>query len=389
MCRPAQPGVLQLIRGQLPFARKTSTGAQAGAPGRRYARFMSAAHAASHPWHRNLPAIGTDEQFAALRRLLEETDYSEDGIRKRLNVETLDEYSTPLAGPRPVERPLDVLIRLFFDCVLISEAGASAILGPEVIALLDSLKLLVRDPAFPEQVYASAAILPAAGIVTVCDRGPVSPDGTRTELPEDVVYPPIFDTTKLFLKGLPQSPCEALLDLGTGAGVAAILRTPFAKHVWASDISERCVHFTEFNRRLAGISNMSVVLGDLYGAVAGLTFDRIVTHPPYVPENRVSKLVFRDAGQDGEQIIRRAIEGVPGVLRPGGRFYSLQMATDREGEKLEDRVRKWLGAASGEFDVVVLVHSSRSVPQYLAESAVHRPVNLEQTRELVEMWQSN
>ena len=71
----------------------------------------------------------------------------------------------------------------------------------------------------------------------------------------------------------------------------------------------------------------------MYEPVAGLEFDRIVTHPPYVPVSKPTH-VFRDGGDDGELILRRAIEGLPRapcsrrkVLRAdtdlgsGGRFH--------------------------------------------------------------------
>jgi SAM-dependent methyltransferase len=117
---------------------------------------------------------------------------------------------------------------------------------------------------------------------------------------------------------------------------------PNAGHVWATDISTRCTIFAEFNRRLAGLENMTVVEGDMYAPVEGLTFDRIVTHPPYIPAKQ-TELIFRDGGEDGEQIIRRAVEGLPRFLRPGGKFYALLMATDREGEDFQQRIRNGWG----------------------------------------------
>ena len=48
------------------------------------------------------------------------------------------------------------------------------------------------------------------------------------------------------------------------------------------------------------------------------------------------------------------VEGLPRFLRPGGTFYALLMATDRENEEFEQRIRKWLGADEGSFDVVLV-----------------------------------
>lgn len=68
----------------------------------------------------------------------------------------------------------------------------------------------------------------------------------------------------------------------------------------------------------------------------------IVAHPPYIPDG-ANKLLFRDGGEDGEQIFRRIVQGLPQYLKPGGRFYCVTTATDRENESLQDRVRGWLG----------------------------------------------
>src|SRR5439155_22250135 len=117
--------------------------------------------------------------------------------------------------------------------------------------------------------------------------------------------------------------------------------------------------FADFNRRINGISNFVASAGDLYEPAGGLTFDRIVAHPPYVPVYR-PQLIFDSGGQDGEQIVRRIIEGLPRYLRPGGRFTALTMGSDRgdsdqgrsdRDHPFEHRLREWLGSREAEFDV--------------------------------------
>ncbi|HEV3202441.1 MAG TPA: class I SAM-dependent methyltransferase, partial [Bryobacteraceae bacterium] len=294
----------------------------------------------THRWFEKLPQLGTDADFTALRHLLGESGYTEEAILKQLNIESIENYCVPPKGGRPIQDSLDGLIALFFDCGFVEESKLAASMPPDTVPLLDRLGLLVRDPAPEGMVFAAAAILPAYGVLTICDRG-AAPDGSRTPYPQDIVYPPVFDTTQRFIGELPSTPCDAMLDLGTGTGIAALLGAPKARHVWATDVTDRAVLFTEFNRRLAGLENMTVGKGDLFDPVAGLTFDRIVIHPPYVPAKvRRSDHVFAVSGDDGEQIIRRTVEGLPQYLRPGGRFYSLQVATDREGEDFEERIRK-------------------------------------------------
>ena len=78
-----------------------------------------------------------------------------------------------------------------------------------------------------------------------------------------------------------------------------------------------------------------------------------MAHPPYVPVGQ-STYVYRDGGDDGEQVLRRIVEGLPEHLAPGGRFYGFGMASDREGEFFERRIRRWLGEAESEFDVLLV-----------------------------------
>ena len=68
-----------------------------------------------------------------------------------------------------------------------------------------------------------------------------------------------------------------------------------------------------------------------------------------------SKWIFFDGGDDGEQVTRRIIEESPRYLRPGGTLYCLAMASDRVERPLEQRIREWLRAGAGEFDVAVVV----------------------------------
>ena len=351
---------------------------------------MAAPQNTAFPWHAQEPRLGTDQEFSRLRQLLRDADYSPAGLSKRLGVEDLEKYPPQPADEliaRPLVDALDALMRLFYHSVYAQEADAARVLPPGTLELLDSLGLLAHDPSRSGMIYGASAILAASGILTVCDRGNHTPGGQHCELPPDVVYPAIFDTTRRFLEDLPDTRCDAMLDIGTGTGIAALLGARSARHVWATDITERSVRFAEFNRRLHGITNMTVEMGDLFTPVEGLNFDRIVIHPPYVPAKK-SRLVFRDAGQDGEQIIRRTIEELPRFLRPGGRFYSRQMATDREGESLEERVRKWLGPAQSEFDIVTGAQSMQAPPEFIGNLIFAGRLEAENIEGLLETWKA-
>jgi SAM-dependent methyltransferase len=351
---------------------------------------MASPQPTSHPWHKELPRLGSDAEFAALRRVFLDSGYSTEGLKRHLNVAELREYKTPPAEVRdaqPVERPIDALIRLFLDAVYVEEAALARALPGDVVSALWSLNLLARSPHHEGLCYSNVSIPPVGGVLTTMDRA-AGPDGTLCALPADVVYPAVVENTLDFIAGIPSSPCDALLDLGTGTGIAALEGARYARHCRGTDIIARPVRFAEFNRRLNGLDNMTTLQGDLYEPVEGLTFDRIVTHPPYVPARKTG-LIFRDGGEDGEQVIRRVVEGLPRFLRPGGRLYSLHMASDRTGEPYEQRIRKWLGSQQAEFDVVVVTLKIHEPKEFLGRQLNVIKRDPGDVSFWMEMWEAN
>jgi hypothetical protein len=173
---------------------------------------------------------------------------------------------------------------------------------------------------------------------------------------DDTVYPAFTDSTRLFLQLLPDSPCERLLDLGTGCGVGAIHSAAGAGHVWATDISDRAARFTRFNAALNGATNITTGTGDLYEPVEGLTFERIIAHPPYMPSVR-QRVLFQDGGPDGEQVTRRLLGDLAGHLAPGGQCFVTCTLSDRGGRRAESRVREMVGPGGRDFDVAVIAAS--------------------------------
>ncbi len=312
-------------------------------------------------WQRYVPRACSDEDLQALRSLLAGYDTSQGTI-----------------------------FQLFHECFWVSEEELPA----GVLDCLERLGLIARDTVFPGLIYATAAILPVSGELIVCDRGG-APDGSDYPLQPDTVYPPIFDNTRWYLARLPATPCDAMLEMGTGSGIGAIMGARHARCVWATDIADRAVQFARLNCRLAGLDNVTVVEGDLYSPVEGLTFDRIVFHPPWVPRLQ-SAFVFGDGGEDGEAIIRGSIEGLPRFLRPGGRFYAIVLASDREGERFEQRVRRWLGAAGSpqvlvdkdRFDVAFAELARDSPDGFLAHNLARGSISERDIPLWTELWKA-
>ncbi len=338
---------------------------------------------------RGLPYLGADEEFAAVRQLFQGCGFDERGVAGRLEIEDIAHFKSMRQGRRNAldfQSPLDALIRLFLDGEVVDDAVAHTLLPQGAIELLAALNLLARAPGPSADWRSTILIYPGHGLLMASDRA-LDPNRPEVPPPPDAVYPAAIENTPEFIAALPESPCEALLDLGTGSGIAALLAaSEYARHAWGVDITARAVHFAEFNRRLNRIVNTTFLEGDMYAPVEGLTFDRIVAHPPYVPAAK-TRLIYRDGGEDGEQILRRAIEGLPRFLRPGGTFYAAAMAADCEGEMVEDRIRKWLGANREEFDLVLLSHWLREPDQFILQTRAKGDLPASEIRYLEELWQ--
>jgi len=212
-------------------------------------------------------------------------------------------------------------------------------------------------------LYARALLYPVAGVFIASDRHSLPDDG-EFEPPPDIVFPAIFGGTLRFLQLLPRNWNGAALDLCSGTGIGAIVLGRSGKTTVSADITERAAVFAQFNCVLNNVSNVEVLRGDLYEAVAGRTFGCIVAHPPYVPSLE-AKAIWRDGGTIGESLVKRIVEGLPEHLDPGGIFFCVSLGVDTEEAKFEERVRGWLGARAEEFDIIFACQESREPRQVL------------------------
>jgi carbamoyltransferase len=298
---------------------------------------------------------GSPQQFAGLRDILGRAEYVESKLCARLGINSLVDYQP--SERMPPTDTLDVLERLFMNCDSLPAEVVRPLLSDVGCELLADLGLITQDA---DGLWSGTVLLyPANSFWIVSDRW------LRHDSAEDVVYPAITAATQHFLAGLPETPCDALLDLCSGTGIAGLMAASrYARHAWAFDITERSTRFAEFNQALNSVPNFTAAQGDLFEPAGDQTFDRIVVHPPYVPVTG-NVLIYRDAGQDGEQVLRRVIEDAPRYLRPGGRLYCQAMGSDRLGATFDVRVRQWLGDRSAEFDVLLAAHEVSSPAEML------------------------
>ncbi len=316
--------------------------------------------------------IGTPEQFARVRAALVAAGYTADAVAARAGARTIYEFKAVYEGRTQaveINDALDLLIRLFMDSMPQDEALVARWLPADAIMAMSALGLLRRPAGRPGHWEASVLLYPAEDLWIISDADANPAHATPETTPVDVVYPAISRNTGRFLSYIPQRPVEHFLELCGGTGIAALRAARLSKRSWTADITGRATAFADFNARLNGLANVEAVAGDLYQPLAGQTFDLIVAHPPYVPATE-QKFIFRDGGEDGEQITRRIIVGLPEFLRKGGRMYCTCLATDRKDALLEQRVRAMLGPAEAEFDVVVVTMQEYDPLEYYARSAV-------------------
>lgn len=298
------------------------------------------------------PRIGSPAQLALVRQFLKESGYSERGICQWAGIESIHLFKSVEDGRKThttITSRLDALVALFMDTVLVRNADLDQWIPAPVRDALLELQLIM--PA-GDAHHATVLLYPVEGFFVISDLTRDPDPAKAAPLADDVVYPAITTSSGRFLKQLSRTPSRRFLEMCAGTGIAALIGSRRAEHAWSLDITARSTHFASFNAALNGVTNFTALQGDLFEPVKGMTFDRIVAHPPYVPAAE-QKIIYRDGGEDGEQITRRILAGLHEFLEPGGRYQCTCVASDRTDARLEDRIREMLGPSQGEFDVLL------------------------------------
>jgi methylase of polypeptide subunit release factors len=250
-----------------------------------------------------------------------------------------------------VEDANAALVRLLIDGEPLDEALARRLCGDDGVDALVTLGALERGA--DGALVATVLLAPLDGVWIASDR-PGHPGETRP-MARDVVFTAHNDLTKEFLGVIPAAPGARVMELCAGTGVAALLAARHgAREAWATDIGARSTHFARFNARLSDLPQVRCEVSDVWSAAEGETFDLVTAHPPYVPAF-ANEVEYRDAGADGEEVTARIVAGLPAHLRDGGRASFTCVLTDRRDERIEARLRRWLGEAAAEFDIAVML----------------------------------
>jgi len=125
---------------------------------------------------------------------------------------------------------------------------------------------------------------------------------------------------------LPLKADDAVLEIGTGSGLIALLAARAGHQVLATDVVPECCACAKANALLNGVAErMEVRAGDLFEPIGDRAFDVIATNPPQMPtppDRDWGDLVSRadNGGPDGWSALGPIIDQAPQYLKPGGRL---------------------------------------------------------------------
>ncbi|HEY5910988.1 MAG TPA: methyltransferase, partial [Verrucomicrobiae bacterium] len=328
--------------------------------------------------------LGTTPQFARVRDFFADTGFNASNLCQTLGLRDMSDLGLVRWDELPADKlsaSLRWCLEAFVRGVPVSEAESSAACGPATLSALTALGLLRPAHKTPGALVCPVWVYPVDGFVVASDRRD-DPEGGSCIPEEDVVFPAIYAGTLRFLNLLPLASAGDALDLCGGTGIGALHLSRTARRSVSADVTGRAAFFADFNARLNGVEITSAC-GDLYAPVAGSQFDLISAHPPFVPATG-PKMVYRDAGDTGEEITRRIVEELPTHLRTGGTCVILCVARDTAERPFEQRAREWLGTAGDQFDIVFGLEKVLTV-EGVVESIRKRgqQISQEQARDLV------
>jgi SAM-dependent methyltransferase len=267
--------------------------------------------------NRATPSSRDPNAVAALKRAFASAGYTFDAVRKLLGADetlSIPPQQVPFAARGLGDSPLATLARLFLVHAPVTLEQATAALRPLSLQQAVTMGIVSMGRS---RVHGAVRVLPSDGCLFASDLDSDDP----SQLPADFVMN-VTDSSRLLARLTIRRPVELALDLGAGCGYQAVLAARHAERVIATDVNARALAFTEFNALLNGATNVECRRGDRFTAVDDLTFDLIVSNPPFVisPDRA---FVYRDAGLAGDRVSREIVEQAMQRLRPDGLAHVL------------------------------------------------------------------
>ena len=317
----------------------------------------------------------TPDVVSRLRDALRSAGYAYDGVAGLLGPTAHAALSrnetTPGLRATRGGSPLETLVRLWLLQAPVSVQAAERAL-PGLVDGLCSADLLARDG---DEVRARVDVRPyadeGADWWVVSDLTP-GLDGAPIRVGADHVLGISSASTSLAQLTVRQ-PVGRALDLGTGCGVQALHLAEHVDDIVATDVNERALAMTRLNAVLNEV-RLDVRAGSLFEPVAEELFDLVVTNPPFVVSPATGeRLVYRDSGLPGDEMVRRVVTEAPRHLNPGGWCQVLANWEHRRGEPWQQRVEGWLDGSGCDAWVVQreVADLAEYVELWLKDAGVH------------------
>ena len=297
--------------------------------------------------------------IADLRAVLNDAQY----IERHLE-ETLGSAAPPTAASLPLmlyrtRQPtaLNALVRLFLAGASLETGAAGEVLPQLFVDMCLHTGLLER---YNDRIHASITIVPIDNLLFASDAFRKVGNATASEF----VLPASTLASSYLRRLTMRDPVETTLDLGCGCGVHALLAARHSKHVLATDISQSAIDYTEFNVVLNNIDNVQCLHGSLFEPVAGRTFDRIISNPPFVigPANQFT---YRDNPLELDDFCRLLVKEAPSYLNDRGCLQMLCEWVEIDGQPWQERLSAWVEDTS--CDTWILRNPPRDPVSYVTQ----------------------
>ncbi|MBI2395357.1 MAG: methyltransferase [Deltaproteobacteria bacterium] len=176
-------------------------------------------------------------------------------------------------------------------------------LGASITGALLDAEVLARHP---KGVAAQLTLTPLDHLLLL---------GDPLRLGGDAVMAVGTTTIGLCRAAVPSSPVDRVLDVGCGAGAAALCLARNARVAVGVDINPRAALLARVNAAVNAVDNVELRVGDLFAPVAGERFDLIVSQPPFVarPEG-APDATYMHGGARGDELMVRMLRELPAHL---------------------------------------------------------------------------
>ena len=163
---------------------------------------------------------------------------------------------------------------------------------------------------------------------------------------------------------------DAVLDMGTGCGILAVLAAEKAKRVLAVDINPHAIECAIKNAEMNGVKErIEFRHGDLFQPIKpDESFSLILFNAPYLPSEPVEERSWIGkawaGGSNGRKVIDRFVMDAPNFLAAGGRIQLVQSSlsdVDRTLKMFSERNLRAMVVAQVKvpFERIVLVEAKR------------------------------